>query len=168
MPDERVMEAIKTALEAEKEGLTMFLKLAKDTESITGKNMFITLALDEVGHIKHLENMASELEEQGALVGDLFAGGQHVSINKEDIKKTITDTSKAGDLDAIELGIKQEKLAIEFYSKCADEAQSDIERRIYEHLTAEEKTHLLILEAEKDSIKGSGYWVDFREFSPEG
>lgn len=168
MRDERVMEAIKTALEAEKEGLLMFLKLAKDTESITGKNMFITLALDEAGHIRHLEAMATELDEQGALAGDYFATQPHVSINKDDLKRRITDSSRAGDLDAIELGIEQEKQAIDHYSKCAREAQSDVERKIYQRLTAEEEIHLLILQAELDSIKGSGYWIDFREFTPEG
>lgn len=167
MSDERVMEAIRTALEVEKEGMAMFLKLAKDTESITGKNMFITLALDEVSHIRHLEAMASELQEKGELVGDFFKGQPHSSINKEELKKNITDTSKAEDLDALALAIKQEDQAIEHYSKCVGEAQSDAERGIYEHLVAEEETHRLILEAERDSIKGSGYWVDFREFSPE-
>ena len=168
MTDERIMEAIKIAMDAEKEGLTMFLKLAKDTESNTGKNMFITLAQDEVAHIGNLEQMATELREQGTLMGDYFTGTSRDPLNKEELKKTITDSSRAEDVEAIDLGIKQEKHAIEHYTKCAGEAQTDIERKIYEHLISEEETHLLILEAEKDSIKGSGHWVDFREFTPEG
>lgn len=168
MPDKGVMEAIKIALEAEKEGLIMFLKFAKDTESITGKNMFITLAQDEMAHIRDLESMATELTETGAIEGNFFEGKPISTINKEELKKKITESSNAEDLDAIDLAIEQEKQAITHYTKCADDAQTDIERKIYLQLMEEEKVHQLILEAEKDSMKGSGFWVDFREFTPEG
>ncbi len=167
MVDLGVFEAIKIGLQTEKEGLTMFLKFAQDTESISGKNMFIRLALDEVEHILNLENMAAELYEQGDIEGNFFEGLSQSSVNGEELEKNITETSKVEDLEAIALAIQQEMKAIEHYTMCVQVAQSELERKTYEHLMTMEKTHLLILEAERDRIKGSGHWIDFREFSPE-
>jgi rubrerythrin len=89
-------------------------------------------------------------------------------IHKEVLKEATKDSGKAEDVDAVSLGIEQEKRAIQLYVKCAEDAESDVEREIYQYLVSEEKAHLLILEAEKDGIKGSGYWLGFREFTPEG
>jgi len=47
-----LLMALKLAYEAEKEGLRMYLKLAKKCNVASGKNMFIQLALDEVDHME--------------------------------------------------------------------------------------------------------------------
>jgi len=52
---DKVLEALKLAYEAEKSGLKVYLQLARKCNVLSGKNMFIQLASDEVDHLELVE-----------------------------------------------------------------------------------------------------------------
>ena len=55
------IKALKTAIEVEDNGLVTFLKFARRTKDITGKNMFIRLAMDELEHRQILEKQLNKI-----------------------------------------------------------------------------------------------------------
>jgi len=47
-------EALRTAIEMEKDSLYKYLEFAKGTKDVSGKNMFIRLSMDEFSHMELL------------------------------------------------------------------------------------------------------------------
>ncbi|MCX8083419.1 MAG: ferritin family protein [Calditerrivibrio sp.] len=168
MPTE-LMRALKTAYEAEKEGLRAYLKYAKQTKVSTGKNMFIQLALDEVDHMELIEKFMEK-----TLAGQPI---EHVNVPKariskfmpsaKELKPKITEKSSLGDEDALKVALAHEEKAMKFYYEEAEKATDPKVKEFFTKLAEVEKKHFDIVKAELDFISQDGFWFDTQEFTLE-
>ncbi|MGA1846123.1 ferritin family protein [Deferribacter abyssi] len=164
-----ILKALKTAYEAEKEGLRTYLKFAKQTKVVTGKNMFIQLALDEIDHMELIEKFIEQTFE-----GKPY---EKVEVPKGRLSKFMPETSDAslqkidkadlGDEEALKIALEHEKKAYEFYKEKASKTQNSELREFFENLAEVEQKHYNIIQAELDSIRNDGFWFDTIEFSVE-
>jgi len=161
--------ALKTAFEAEKEGMRNYLHFAKETKVAGGKDMFIQLALDEVDHMELIQNFMEKM-----LKGETFTP---VEVPAGRISKILPDIADASlqkmdkasvsDGQALKVGMEQEQKAREFYLAEAEKAQDTVVKDFFNKLADVEQKHFNILQAELTFMEQGGFWFDAMEFSLE-
>jgi len=164
-----LIAALKTAYEAEKEGMRSYLKFAKGTTVPGGKDMFIQLALDEVDHMEMIQGFMEKM-----LKGETFTP---VEVPAGRISKIMPDLSDAslrpvekasvGDEQALKVGMEQEQKAMEFYKAEAEKAEDAVVKEFFLKLAGVEQKHYDILSAELSFMMEDGFWFDAMEFSLE-
>lgn len=160
-----VLEILKQAMESEKDGYEFYIQASTITKDPKGKEMFKYLARDETEHFKTLEDAYNRLK------GGEGKGSNTIG-HKQKEKGFLIDSSlllkvDSGDLKALNIAMKIEEDAQEFYAKSAEKAkQSDI-RDIFLKLSDMEKNHYNLLKYEHDSLIRSGFWCDFPEITIE-
>lgn len=163
------LDALKTALEAEKEGARSYREYAQKTTDPTGRKMFEALARDEEDH-------AAILQEQASRLGDGLSWCAYTQKESElqvlrptlaPVEARKRSTEGMNDLDALRIALAQEKAAIELYQQQAQTLQDKQARDMYRKLTAMEETHYDFLQAQLDHIEGTGFWFGIPEFSLE-
>ncbi|BAI79843.1 rubrerythrin domain protein [Deferribacter desulfuricans SSM1] len=164
-----LLKALKTAYEAEKEGLRTYLKFAKQTKVLSGKNMFIQLALDEVDHMELIEKFTNQIMEGKPLeVIDVPSGRLSKFMpDASDASLQKVDKAELGDEEALKIALEHEKKAHEFYKEEASKATSPEVKEFFEKLAEVEEKHYNIIQAELDTIRNDGFWFDTMEFSVE-
>ena len=161
--------ALKTAFEAEKEGMRTYLQFAKATSVAGGKDMFIQLALDEVDHMEMIQAFMEKM-----LKGETFTP---VEVPAGRISKLLPDIADASlqkiekasvsDEQALKVGMEQEAKAREFYLAEAEKVEDTVVKDFFIKLADVELKHYNILHAELTFIQQGGFWFDTQEFSLE-
>ncbi len=163
------IEALRTAVEMEKESLSRYLQFARKTKDVSGKNMFIRLSTDEFSHMEMLNRVLENLMEQ--------KGWIKVEIDKSEVEKVvpklresdvkIRTTEGLDELSALETALELEERGIKYYGEQGQRAESDEAKSMYRRLEEMEKAHFDLILAERDYIKNTGFWFGVREFSLE-
>ncbi|MDY6820289.1 MAG: ferritin family protein [Deferribacterota bacterium] len=166
---DNVLEALKLAYEAEKNGLRMYLGLAKKTNVISGKNMFIQLASDEVDHLELIEKFIDK-----KMAGKPY---ENIEVPKGRLSKIVPNVDESSlqpvekayvsDEDALNTALSHEMKARDFYLEESRKAENEEVKKLFEDLAAVEDKHYMIIQAELDYIHKDGFWFDTAEFSLE-
>ena len=167
--DKELLKVLRTADESEKEALLTYLKFARQTNDVGGKNMFIRLATDEYGHMLLLDNQINNVVTQ--------KGWQNIEIDKSIVEPLIPKISEkdvrtmgkanANELSALETARALEQRAINYYSTNAKNTSLPEIQTTFKRLTEMEQAHLTMIDAEIDSVKKTGFWFDTIEYSVE-
>lgn len=153
------LEALALALEVEKNELKFYLKLAREATDERAKKMFLFLAKEEAEHWnifeeKFIERLIEKCELPPA--------------DKELAEKLIVkEPENLTEVDAVKVGMEQEKLTWEFYERAAKEAEHESVKKLFEELAKVEKAHYELLKAQYDSVMKTGIWMDYQDFSLE-
>ncbi|MGD9809303.1 MAG: ferritin family protein [Deferribacterales bacterium] len=161
--------ALKTAYEAEKEGMRSYLKFAKETNVAGGKDMFIQLALDEVDHMEIIQKfMEKTLTGETFTTVEVPAGRlSKIMPNVQDASRQKIDKASVSDEQALKIAMEQEIKAKDFYLAEAAKAEDAAVKEMFEKLAGVEQKHYDILKAELDFMAEDGFWFDAMEFSLE-
>lgn len=170
-PKQDALSVVELAIEREKGGHIFYTKAADTTQATDGKRMFNWLAQEELGHLKHLEEVRQNLIKTGKFPPKKsgIAPGISEPLDKkafpwssEAVGEPKTDTKE---LEALRIGINAEKEDIAFYSKAATEA-TDIEaKEMFNRLVAVEKGHQELLEEEYDWLRKSKIYFTLHRFN---
>ncbi len=153
------LEALALALEVEKSELKFYLKLARKAKDERAKKMFLFLAGEEAEHWDLFEEKFLEA---------LIEKCELPAVDRELAEKLIVEEPETlSEVDAVKVGMEQEKLTWEFYERAAKEAEHESVRRVFEELAKVEKAHYELLKAQYDSIMRTGIWMDYQDFSLE-
>jgi len=154
------LEALGLALEVEKAELKFYLKLAKKASNERAKRMFLFLGGQEAGHWELLEEK---------FLGVVIEKCELPAVDRKTLEKLLVSVNEKNlsEVDAVRIGMEQEKLTWEFYEKAAKTAEHDSVRGVFEELAAVEKGHYELLRAQYDSIMKTGIWMDYQDFSLE-
>lgn len=166
---QKLLEALKTAYEAEKQGLRTYLNYAKQTEVGAGKDMFIQLALDEVDHMELIEKFSADITEGKSISNIDVPAGRLAKFTPDADKASLNKVEKAtmNDQEALKVALDHEKNAEEMYEVLAKEETDPEVKRFFEEMAAVEEKHYQIIQAELDYIRQEGFWFDSTEFSLE-
>ena len=157
---ERVAEGLKKAMQAEIEGQHFYQMAARSTPDARGREVFETLAREELDHFNFLKAQHQSLVETGridakAKLGEqLKLDGPH-PIFSEEIRKRIG--SAHYEMTALSIGIQLELSAVNFYRAEAEAARDPQVKAFHERLAAWEKGHLSALQAQSEALK-EDYW----------
>jgi rubrerythrin len=150
--DAAFKEALGGAIYREIGARTLYRKISDAIRNPEGKEKFHRLANDEEGHRKKLESWYLKLFK-AKFVADRARLGESETA---DLK--IGD--QTGALAAVDLAIRAEMQAEEFYTHQAERAAMPELKALFERLAKEEHGHYEMLEAERNSITGGFYWFD--------
>ncbi|WP_297065575.1 ferritin family protein [Thermococcus sp.] len=153
------LEALALALEVEKAEMRFYLDLARKTKDERARKMFLFLAREEADHWEQFEEKFLErIAEECKLP----------AVSEELLEKLLVKVENIeSEVDAVKIGMEQEKLTWEFYEKASQEAEHEGVKRIFEELAKVEKAHYELLKAQYDAVMKTGIWMDYQDFSLE-
>jgi rubrerythrin len=156
-----IKDALKFALQMEIDGKKFYAMAARESSNRVGKDLYSWLAEQEGIHCKRFEEIYAALtSEQGwpvagvnhakpARLGTLFS-----RLIKDATRPTGTGAAEIASADT---AIEMETKSRDYYRQRADEATSDVEKKFFVLISAEEQGHYLAL-------------IDYREYvtDPDG
>lgn len=165
-----VREAIKTAIQLEKDGQAFFHQAAKETGNELGKKMFRKLASDEVRHLQTFKKMFQTLTDPRTWKKLLASGSPEKRMpffEQKGARRTPAEKG-AGELNALQQALEVERKAIAFFKETAQETDDPEAKRIFETIAREEEAHYDLIQAQIDSVTHAGFWFDVGEFQMDG
>ena len=166
---DEVREVIRRAINLEINGKAFFEHAEFVTHNELGKRMFKRLAEDEVRHLEAFSQLFSETmgdDEWKKMVKQEELKGPSPLI--EQLKAKLTKGEKAGEIEAISIGMDLERNAVDFFKKSSKKATDPKAKEIFEKICEEEKLHYVLLQAQYDSVTNNGCWLDVAEFRMDG
>jgi len=145
-----LLTALKLAYEAEKEGLRMYLKLAKKCNVASGKNMFIQLANDEVDHLELVEKFIDmKMTGKKYVYVDVPKGRlSKILPNIDDISLQPVEKAYITDEEALKVALAHELKAKKFYEEESNKSYSEEVKKFFRDLASVEDKHYLIIQTE--------------------
>ncbi len=168
---EKTLETINFAINVEKQGLYTYLEAARKYRDIGIKNMFVSLAIDEFHHMEILEK-----EKENLIAGKVYEKLEIATSELEKLHPLIKQAQKKrgkkseiSEVEALNIALKQEKLSRDYYLSKSEELKSKYPEvaKLLMRLADMEQVHYDLILAQIDYIKGTGFWFDIPEFSPE-
>jgi len=163
-------DAIRTALQYEGRVIAVYLDAMRRSMDPIGKKVFQTLHQEEAGHARYLKERLDELAKAGQikqakLATALPTPAEIGAALKNQRGKTVPPAPEEG-LNLLRQALALESETCEFYQKLAKELPPE-DRALFERFVEIEEGHRAIVQAEIDSITGSGFWFDIPEFRLE-
>ena len=171
MSDQTIaVKALKTAIEIEDNGLLNFLRFARQTKDTTGKNMFIRLAMDEHEHRRIIEKQLTNLMEGKPLIKIEIPKSEIEQVAPTIREKQQRTRGESGllEIDALNTALDLERKAAKFFRDQADLVDDPDAKAMFIRLAEWEDAHFDLIQAELDSIQGTGCWFGIPEFQMDG
>jgi rubrerythrin len=165
-----VAGAIKMAIQLEKDGMKFFTEAATKTQSESGKRIFSTLAKEEAIHLETFQKMFDSIEsiqDWQELVKNIpLERKVPIFEERESVDKAVKPA--AGELDALRTAMDHERMSIDFFEREAAQTTDPVVKQVFEFVREQEIFHYDLLQAEYDSVAGTGFWFDVPEFRMDG
>lgn len=161
--------AIRDAIMLEINGRKFFNHAAEVTHHPKGKKMFLHLAEEEVKHLEIFGKMFNEILGGSDWKKEFMpadVSGEAPLVEK--LKESIKHEERKGDVEALRIGMELESDAITFFQEAAAAADDPVAKKIFLEISEEEKFHFDLLQAQYDSVTGSGFWLGSAEFQMDG
>jgi rubrerythrin len=142
------LEALSLAIYNEQSAFEFYVKLSDAIKNPSGKEKFKFLASDEKRHRELLEKYYTQV-----------SGKQKFPFDSNKVKKIrveVKDNTTA--YEALDIGIKAEKEAYEFYKRSAESSKDPKAKKMFMMLAGEEDKHYNLLMAEKQALINQFYW----------
>lgn len=146
---ELLKSSFKEAVRFEESGREFFLKAAENTKNPMAKDIFTTLANEELKHIKRIKDVFDRLVSEGKFPEELPKSENLPWKNIfRDALNRFKDVVKPQilELDSIKLGLDFESKGYKMYDELAKKAANSLERAFFETLRDEEEGHYLAIE----------------------
>jgi rubrerythrin len=157
-----IKDAIKTAIQMEKDGYSFYKKAAAQTKSEAGRDIFESLAQDEEVHLDVFQKMFQERigrEEWDDLVNS-SKKYQDIPIFPKDLKSVEGANPDVNDLDAIRMAMDSEKEAIDYYTEIWTLVTEEEVKKIINKIIDQERNHYFLLQQEFDHLDSAGSWYE--------
>jgi rubrerythrin len=150
------IEAVKIAMEAEKNAYQSYSKAAKKTINPKGRDMFQQLSEFEMNHYQKLKNLFKSLQEKGEWI--LYEG---TSLKKRKIPlkaQKPRGEEQLTDMDVLKIAVREEKKAQAYYRSMAELTKDPRGKDMYKRLADEEALHEKLLNDQYYSLHNTGIW----------
>lgn len=162
-------DMLRAALEMEKKGKDLYDKFARSCRNKECREIFETLARDEVLHMKRINQIYDSLSAGEPWCDDWKEKGETRDpgrIFTELVKKHAGKVrAEAGDMEALEVGIELEDESIGFYRDWLDKSGEAVEKDFLRKMVAEEKGHHAALIDMKLYLADPSSWFSEKERS---
>lgn len=164
-----VRTLISEAIKLEINGQAFFKKAADITHNELGKKMFHRLADEEVKHLDAFSRLFSSVIQSDdwkkQVEREDLKGPSPVI---EELEERMKRAEGKSEVEALRIGMELEQEAIDFFRRSAASMADPTAREIFEKIADEERFHYDLLQAQYDSVTGSGFWLDSAEFQMDG
>jgi len=165
---ENVKDAIKTAIQMEKDGYDFYNKAAAQTSSDMGRDFFKSLAADELLHLEVFQKLFDEQVGKNEWHDLVNTSTKYtdIPIFPKDLQKIEGANPGTNEIDALRIAMDSEQRAIEWYTKIREKTSDDQVNEILDEIINQEKNHYNILEGEFHHINSTGYWFELDYLGP--
>ncbi|MFH1102061.1 MAG: ferritin family protein [Methanobacteriota archaeon] len=157
-----VKDAIKTAIQMEKDGHAFYIKAAAQTMNNLGRTVFEGLAADELVHLDTFQRIFQgkiDSVEWETLVQS-NSKYSNLTLFPKDLKTMKNPNLNSNEIDALRMGMDSEKEAIEYYTTIVRDTSDSEVKEILTEIINQEKNHYLLLQQEFTHISSTGLWYD--------
>lgn len=154
-------KAIEIAIKMETDAMKFYREAVSKTTHPLGKRLFEGFVVDEVRHLRMLQDIMNKLDIEVKDVHPKQDMKTVFSELKDQMMQRITATTD--EKDAVKIALDFEKEGYHFYEKAAMEADDEKEKKLFEVLTIEEKRHYELLENTHRFLEDTGDWVMWEE-----
>lgn len=163
------LTALEKAMEVERQGKAFYEEAAERVQDPAGKDVFRTLAKDEVEHIRLLQAEYDKIESEGewmALDEARVCEPQtplKLFPDQRDAALIIPPT--ATDIDALKLAMDFEEKGYKAYVQAQKETDDPKGKKVFAFLAKQENSHYVFLQKTLDYLVNQGVWYfDEQEF----
>ncbi|MFQ6106004.1 MAG: ferritin family protein [Thermoplasmata archaeon] len=157
-----LLDALRTAMELEEYGYSLYREVREFVESEKGKALFEFLANQEVDHREWLkaehDNLGKEISE-GKMTDESLnidlPNPRVVFSKKDEITKSMDS------IEATKFALEIEKRSIEFYSACGMMTSVGSAKELFEKLSRFEESHRKLLEENLSYLETEGDWYGY-------
>jgi rubrerythrin len=158
------LTALQQALDLERQGHEFYIRAAERTVDATGKQMFLSLAGDEVLHQTFIQRQIDSLAQDGGWVPPEDLPAVDADLNTPLFPAGAVELQKAirpdaSDLDALLFALKIENDSFALYADQAKQATDPNAKRLYAYLVEAERTHFNLLMSNYESLNSNAGWV---------
>ncbi len=154
--DER-LEAVKIAVDAERDAFLFYRKAAEKSTNPRGKDMFQQLSEFEIEHYKKMIHLYLSLKDENKWIP--YTGvGELMARNRIEGAKGRYET-RDDDIRALKTAIAKEEEAASFYRKMAEKTEDPLGKEMFKKLVDEEETHRRLLNDQFYALQNQGEWV---------
>ncbi|MBN2563603.1 MAG: ferritin family protein [Phycisphaerae bacterium] len=161
-----IEKAIQTAIEFENEVRDVYKAAAKKAADPVGKRVFTVLADEEQGHVDYLESRLEEWRRTGevnAVALETAVPSQKVITEAADsVSEGMSDVGHGTELKMLGKALEAERKTSGFYRKMVAELPAE-GQKLFQRFVEIEEGHVAIVQAEMDSVTGTGAWFDVLE-----
>jgi len=159
---ENAKDAIKTAIQMEKDGFSFYQKAATQTSNNMGKTVFKSLAADELLHLEVFQKLFEEKIGRKEWYNLLNTSNKYAEIQffPKDLHRIDGAKPDTNEIDALKIALDSEKRAIEFYTKILEDISDDDIKEIIDEIINQEKNHFQILQGEYNYLNKTGNWFN--------
>ncbi|HOP85086.1 MAG TPA: ferritin family protein [Syntrophorhabdaceae bacterium] len=162
---EKNINALKKAIQLEKDGIDFYLKSANKAKNIFTKTIFEELAREEENHIKAINKIYEDLKNKSIKI-EWVTSGSKDNIEKVFQEALVEKAKKSkSDLEALNLVLDFEDKSIKYYERLAKNSKDNFERRFYLTLSYEERGHYLKIMDSIQYISDPTGWYYVKERS---
>jgi len=164
-----IEEAIKTALQYESRVVNVYREAMDKAQDPTGQKVFKALSDDEMKHVAYLKDKLEEWKKTGHVTPSRLNTVIPSRDKIEAAVKTLRGQVAAPPENEIRLLRQALQVEVEtsgFYQKMVRELPSE-GQKLFERFVEIEEGHKAIVQAELDSVSGSGFYFDMPEFNLE-
>ena len=157
-----VKEAIKTAIQMEKDGYTFYQKAAAQISSDMGRSVFEGIAKDELVHLDVFQKLFEEKVGKSEW-DDLVNSSKkyrEIPIFPKNLKEVEGVDPDTNELDALRIAMDSEREAIDYYTVIWENSNDDEVKKILDKIIEQEKNHYFLLEQEFSHLSSTGYWYE--------
>lgn len=170
MEKKQLQDLVKQAIRLEIDGRKFFNHAAEITHHDLGKKMFQRLAQEEVKHLnifgKLFGSMVKEQDWKEYVKKEEKLSEKSALI--EELASRMKKTEAKGEVEALKVGMELEQNAVEMFKKASEGVDDAKIKEIFDKICDEERFHFDLLQAQYDSVTGSGFWLDSSEFQMDG
>jgi rubrerythrin len=165
---DEILCALAAYIKNEQDGFEFYEYCAQKTANENGKQMFQSLAHDELQHIARLQGEYDSLLNRGEWLTVQQAAACALPDTKALFPKDrakIDELIKgaSSDLDALQLAIEMEKDSYRAYKSEAEKASNQDAKAVFEGLAQEEHNHLETLENTYTYLANTAEWFQVKE-----
>jgi rubrerythrin len=152
---ERILEGIKTAMEAELSGHAFYKNAAESTSDPMGKETFLRMAGEEMSHFNYLRHQYKSVLEKGGFDFGEKIKQQHKHAGHPIFSDAIKTRIKEShfEVSALSIGMKLEMDAMNYYRSQSEEAQDKDVKQLYRELAVWEQDHYRAFKQQLDLLK---------------
>ena len=154
-------KAIETAIKMETDAMKFYREAVSRTSHPLGRKLFEGFVVDEVRHLKMLQDIMNDMEIEVKVVHPKQDIKTVFSELKDEMMERISATTD--EVDAVKVALDFEKKGYAFYENAAETATGEKEKKLFEVLAVEEKRHYEVLENTFNFLQDTGNWFMWEE-----
>ncbi len=157
MIDDSVLEALRTAATNEQKTREFYLQSAERVKDACGREMFLSLAEEELNHLKMVQRQYEALAggEDWVEFAEAAAAEEFKPLEARKVSEKPVDPMTS-DRDALLFAIQLEHDSYELYMSEAERVDSPAGKQMYRHLANAERRHFEILMSNYEHVTSTG------------